>query len=103
MDKIWRCANRLLMYHSKNKLLYLLGKLFEGVSFVVYSHAVSAKAKIGEGTEFFHHAIDALYMSRQLSAMTAKFFNMSRSERNGEAEETGFQELETASLSAQAQ
>lgn len=53
MDKLWKIANKLYKYRGGGGL----ARLFEMLSFVFASHAVSAKAVIGNGTVFHHHAL----------------------------------------------
>lgn len=53
MDKLWEIANNLYKFHRGGNV----ARLFEMMSFVFGSHAVSAKAQIGRGTVFYHHAL----------------------------------------------
>ena len=53
MDFAWRIAYRL--YHSGKHLK--LARFFEIISFVISSHAVSARITIGNNSRFYHHGL----------------------------------------------
>lgn len=52
IDPFWSLANKL--YKIK---FNIFARIFEVLSMIISSHAVSAQIEIGEGTLFFHHGL----------------------------------------------
>ena len=70
MDLLWQWAHRL----QKVMGFRFVGRLFEWLSFAVFSHAVSAGASIGSGTEFAHHAIGCVVHEHAVVGSDCKIF-----------------------------
>lgn len=52
MNKLWKISKKLYSLH-----LTILARLFELLSYTIYSTHIPAKTIIGEGTEFMHHGL----------------------------------------------
>lgn len=55
MNKIWRYAHKI--YAKNNRFADKVARAFELLNYSLCSNGVSAKAEIGNNTNFFHHGI----------------------------------------------
>ena len=69
IDVFWNIANAL--YKNRYKKA---ARLFELVSMMISSHAVSAQIRIGKGSKFYHHGLGCVVLQTTLIGCNCKIF-----------------------------
>ncbi len=69
IDPFWKISNKLYK-KQKNRI----ARLFEVISMIVSSHAVSAKTDVGPDTIFYHHALGCVVLGTTKIGSGCKIF-----------------------------
>lgn len=69
IDPFWRLAHSLYKKGFRKS-----ARLFELLSMIICSHAVSARIEIGEGTKFYHHTLGCVVLETVHIGKNCKIF-----------------------------
>lgn len=62
------------MWGGNNVIIRKTARVFEILSFVIGSHAISAQAEVGDGTRFFHHGCGIVIHHKTVIGKNCKIF-----------------------------